>query len=60
MSSIPKGIRAILVCPRCRGELRDARSAEGDALECPKCRLSYPVVDGIPVLLSERAKPATS
>ena len=40
-----------LVCPVCFGELRFS-----DAIvECSACGRSYPVVDGIPLLISERA-----
>jgi len=41
-----------LACPACRGDLRleDAR------LLCAQCRRAYPIVDGIPVLLVERAE----
>ena len=53
---IPKEIRAILACPSCRGELEDAR--DGSALSCPRCRLTFPIRDGIPILLLDHAKPA--
>ena len=53
---IPKEIRAILACPRCRGELEDAQN--GSALGCPRCRLTFPIRDGIPILLLDHAKPA--
>jgi uncharacterized protein len=46
-------LRSILVCPACRGELDDV--VEG--LCCPTCALLYPVVDNIPNLLAEEAKP---
>ena len=49
----------ILVCPRCKGELdvqRDDGGAE-IALDCAACSLSYPVEDGIPVMLVEEARP---
>ena len=45
-------IRALLLCPRCRGELTDA----DDALVCERCRLRYPVVDGVPWMVEERAR----
>jgi uncharacterized protein YbaR (Trm112 family) len=45
---------AILVCPRCKGEIEPV--AEGEFLVCRTCRLKYPVVDGIPVMLVEEAK----
>jgi len=43
----------VLACPKCheKVELTDA----GDALECAKDRLRYPIVDGIPVMLIEEA-----
>ena len=43
----------ILACPKCKGALRQAEAA----LECPACKLSYPIVDGIPVMLVEEARP---
>ena len=45
----------ILVCPQCRGELVYDRAAE--RLICATCRLRYPVVDDIPVMLVEEAEP---
>jgi len=44
---------AILACPVCHAPLRP----EGDALVCTKTGVSYPVEDGIPILLADRAKP---
>ena len=46
---------AILVCPKCKGEL-DYR-AEESALLCPACRLRYPVRDDIPIMLIDEATP---
>jgi hypothetical protein len=40
-----------LACPVCLGSL----SAEGLRLVCAACGRAYPVVDGIPVLIAERA-----
>jgi hypothetical protein len=49
----------ILVCPKCKGELDVKRDAEGAeaSLDCTACALSYPVDDGIPVMLVEEAQP---
>ncbi|HXX49053.1 MAG TPA: Trm112 family protein [Myxococcota bacterium] len=49
----------ILVCPKCKSELAVKRAADGaeESLDCPACRLSYPVEDGIPVMLVEEARP---
>lgn len=41
-----------LACPACLGAL----SAEEARLDCVSCGRSYPVVDGIPVLIAERAQ----
>ena len=40
-----------LVCPVCRQSL----VPDGDALRCTGCGRRYPVVDGVPVLLADRA-----
>jgi len=49
----------ILVCPKCKSELSVVRASDGaeESLDCPACRLSYPVEDGIPVMLVEEARP---
>jgi hypothetical protein len=41
-----------VVCPACWGELQ----AGAETLVCEACGRKYPVVDGIPVLISERAE----
>jgi uncharacterized protein YbaR (Trm112 family) len=46
---------AILVCPRCRGEL-EYREPES-ALVCHACELRYPVRDDIPIMLVDEATP---
>jgi len=43
-----------LACPACLGALR----AEESNVVCTACGRSYPLVDGIPVLIAERAKQA--
>ena len=48
-------LRAILVCPRCRGDLLDVPRG----LLCPADAVVYPVVDGVPHLIEERALRAT-
>ena len=53
--SLPPQLLAILVCPRCHGEL-EYREAEA-SLVCPACRLRYPVRDGIPIMLVDEASP---
>jgi uncharacterized protein YbaR (Trm112 family) len=41
-----------LACPACHGELRPG----GEKFVCARCGRSYPVVEGIPVLIVERAE----
>jgi hypothetical protein len=40
-----------LACPVCLGEL----TLRGDSLSCSGCGRAYPIVDGIPVLIADRA-----
>lgn len=43
----------VLACPKCKGKVSPV---EGErALVCERCRLQYPVRDGIPVMLVEEA-----
>lgn len=53
--TLSEQLLAILVCPKCKGEL-DYRDKES-TLVCQKCRLSYPVRDGIPIMLIDEATP---
>ena len=53
--SVPSQLLEILACPRCKGPVTLA--VGGDALECAKCALSYPVRDDIPVMLVDEARP---
>lgn len=45
-------VAGMLACPACHGDLR----VEGERLVCEDCGRGYPVVDGIPVLIAERAE----
>ncbi len=40
-----------LACPACHGTLR----AEADTILCTACGRRYPIVNGIPVLIPDRA-----
>jgi uncharacterized protein YbaR (Trm112 family) len=44
---------AILACPVCRAPLR----LEGERLVCTATQAAYPIEDGLPILLAERAEP---
>jgi uncharacterized protein len=46
----------LLVCPRCKGEMRYETEPE-EQLVCPACRLRYEVRDNIPILLIDEARP---
>jgi len=47
----------ILACPRCKGPVRLTPSRDG--LGCERCRVAFPIVDDIPVMLLEEAVPWT-
>jgi uncharacterized protein YbaR (Trm112 family) len=48
---------SLLACPACRGDLRLEDTGSGEArLVCAACARGYPIVDGIPVLIAERAE----
>ena len=52
-----KKLLNILVCPKCKGELKYDKQA--DELICVNDALAYPVRDGIPVMLEEEARHTT-
>src|SRR5215471_19582177 len=45
---VPKHYFEVMCCPDCRTDLRES----SDDLQCSTCRRRYPVVNGIPVLIS--------
>jgi len=48
-------LMAILACPKCKKAVR--QQEEPSAVICDHCLLSYPVRDGIPVMLIDEASP---
>ncbi|OFC71754.1 Trm112 family protein [Alteromonas confluentis] len=48
----------VLACPVCKGKLAVAQDKK--ALRCRFDRLSYPVIDGIPVLIEAKASQLSS
>jgi len=44
----------ILACPQCKGELFYDRL--GQELICQYDRLAWPIVEGVPVMLKDRAR----
>jgi len=55
MQELDKHLLEILACPKCKSPVRQ----EADTLVCqkPECSLSYPIRDGIPVMLVDQATP---
>jgi len=51
---ISEELRSILVCPQCKGDLRDEQDPE--RLICDRCGLIFLVVDDIPDMLVENAQ----
>ena len=51
---ISKELLEILVCPKCKGELRLNQTQDG--LICEKCRLLYEIREDIPIMLIDEAK----
>ncbi|MGB3457667.1 MAG: Trm112 family protein [Litorimonas sp.] len=45
----------VLVCPKTRGPLRF--DADANELISQRAKLAYPIRDGVPILLVERARP---
>lgn len=45
----------LLACPACKGSVTPDRRDE--FLICGHCKLKYPVIDGIPVMLVDEARP---
>ncbi len=52
---ISKELLEILVCPKCKGDLKLTK--EKDGLICERCKLIYPIKEDIPIMLIEEAKP---
>jgi len=50
---IDEKLLAILACPVCKAPLQ----AEEQALLCTKTHVRYPVEEGIPILLADKAVP---
>jgi len=53
--AISKDLLDILACPKCKGDL--VLTEKEDGLICNRCKLLYPIRDGIPVMLIDEAIP---
>jgi uncharacterized protein YbaR (Trm112 family) len=51
---ISQELLEILACPKCHTKVEFKAP---DRLRCPSCKVRYPIVDGIPVMLIEEAVP---
>ena len=52
---IAQELLEILVCPACKQPVK--MTAQQDGLRCAVCKRVYPIVDDIPVMLVDKAKP---
>ena len=52
--SLSPELKEILACPKCKGALLFRE--EQAEIHCQRCRLSYPIRDGIPVMLVDEAR----
>jgi uncharacterized protein len=53
--AINERLLAILVCPKCKGDL--VLTENSDGLICNACRLKYEIKDDIPIMLIDQAIP---
>jgi uncharacterized protein YbaR (Trm112 family) len=52
--AISKELLDILVCPKCKGDIRLNES--GNGLICDTCKLLYHIKDDVPVMLIDEAE----
>lgn len=55
METIDKELLEILACPKCKSPIE--LDEKENTLICQLCRVYYPIIDGIPVMLIDEAKP---
>ncbi len=53
-NKVPQELLEILVCPKCKGRLEYRE--EECVLICHRCRLRYPIREGIPIMLEKEAE----
>ena len=49
--AVDKKLLEIMACPKCMNELKEKNMF----LVCAKCKLAYPVLDGVPNMLIDEA-----
>jgi hypothetical protein len=52
--ALSKELLDILVCPQCKGDIE--LTDQHDGLICRACKLRYPIIDDIPVMLIDEAQ----
>jgi uncharacterized protein len=53
---ISRELLDILVCPECKQKIiLEGAPPTGWGLICSACKLKYPIIDGIPVMLKDQA-----
>ena len=55
MPSLSSEVLTLLACPVCRQALELEQASSAVVVRCLGCGRRYPIVDGIPVLIPERA-----
>ena len=55
--AVSKELLEILVCPKCKGEIKLTDNEDG--LACEACSLLYEIREDIPIMLIDEAKPLT-
>ena len=48
---LPNELYSILACPTCKGDIIYTKDKSG--LYCEKCNVTYPIKEGIPILLPQ-------
>jgi len=52
--AIDDRLLGFLVCPQCKGTLEEVEGGQG--LSCDRCKLRYPVKNGIPIMIAGEAR----
>jgi len=52
---IDKEMLDLLLCPKCKGNVR--LNAAENGIICDHCKLCYEIKDGIPIMLTDDARP---
>lgn len=47
----------LLVCPKCKGEIKLISAENKEWLICRQCKIRFPIIDDIPVLRLDKAEP---